>query len=118
GFRRFLGEPALEPVIEDAVARMTSITFEAARLANLYVLHLLNTNQAVPPLDYNHFMRLPFQAVLRRSQNDGAPKDTSDEALNHVRDTDYASCRPQGLEWNDGEYVTRYAIRDMFVLFG
>ena len=46
---------------------MTYISFEACRLANAYILHLLSEGLPVPPLDYNHFMRLPFQAVIRTS---------------------------------------------------
>ena len=48
GFNTFLAEPALEPIIEDAVKRMTSITFEAIRL-----VYLLNNNLPIPSLNYN-----------------------------------------------------------------
>lgn len=83
---------------------------------NLYVLYLLDTNQPIPALD--RFMRLPFQAVLRRDVRDyfawersegktgewdpEAPKDTSNAILNQVRDTGYSACRPTDIPWTDG----------------
>src|SRR3954469_4861731 len=76
GFRRFLAEPALAPVIEDAVKRMTYISFEASRLANMYIIHLLENDISVPALDYNNFMHLPFQAVIQTSSDNPAPKNT------------------------------------------
>ena len=103
GFKRFLAEPALGPVIEDAVKRMTYISFEASRLANMFVLHHLENNLPVPALSYGDFMRQPFQAVIRHtSRGPHVPKDTTDALLNHIRDTVYAQCRPQGMEWTDG----------------
>src|SRR5579871_1394190 len=62
GLRRFLAEPALGPVIEDAVKRMTYMSYEACRLTNMFILHLLENDLPIPTIDYNHFMRLPFQA--------------------------------------------------------
>lgn len=81
---------------------MTYVSFEACRLANAYVLHLLDEGLDVPPLDYNNFMRLPFQAVTRTSDGLHTPKQTSNALLNQVRDQIYAPCRPQGMEWMDG----------------
>src|SRR3954469_14461936 len=89
GFKRFLAEPALALVIEDAVKRMTYISFEASRLANMYIIYLLENDISVPELDYNSFMRLPFQAVIRTSPNNPAPKNTSNHILNQIRDTVY-----------------------------
>jgi hypothetical protein len=102
GFNRFLAEPELAPIINNAVKNMTYISFEACRLANAYILHLLSEDLPIPPLDYNHFMRLPFQAVIRISNNPHVPKQTSNILLNQVRDQVYAPCRPQGMEWTDG----------------
>jgi hypothetical protein len=95
--------PALEPAIQDAVRRMTSISFDASRLANLYILWLLENNRDVPNMSYNSFMRLPFQAVTRRSVNQPhIAKATKMEDLDQVRDTLYSPCRPPGAEWTDG----------------
>ena len=102
GFNRFLAEPALAPVINNAVKNMTYISFEACCLANTYILHLLNEGLSILPLDYNSFMHLPFQAVIRTSNSPYIPKQTSNALLNQVRDQIYAPCRPQGMEWMDG----------------
>jgi hypothetical protein len=103
GLKSFLAEPALEPAIQDAVRRMTSISFDASRLANLYVLWLLENGRDVPDMSYNCFMRFPFQAVLRRSVNQPHMATTTRVAdLNQVRDTLYSPCRPPGAEWTDG----------------
>ena len=88
--------------IEDAIKNMTYISFEACRLANAYVLHLLNEGLDIPSLDYNNFMRLPFQVVTWTSDGLHTPKQTSNTLLNQVRDQIYAPCRPQGMEWMDG----------------
>lgn len=101
GFNRFLAEPELAPIVDNAVKTMAYISFEACRLANAYILHLLGEGLPIPPLDYNRFMRLPFQAVIRTS-NPLVPKQTSNALLNQVRDQIYAPCRPQGMEWMDG----------------
>src|SRR5436189_5485114 len=90
-FILFLYKPALGPIIEDAVKRMTSITFEATRLVNLYVIYLLNNNLPIPSLNYNSFMRLPFQAALRSSIHiPNIPKNTTNNTLNFVRDNLYS----------------------------
>jgi hypothetical protein len=102
-FNTFLAEPALGPIIEDAVKRMTSITFEATRLVNLYVIYLLNNNLPIPSLNYNSFMRLPFQAALRSSIHiPNIPKNTTNNTLNFVRDNLYSPLRPANFFWNDG----------------
>lgn len=102
GFNRFLAEPELAPIVDNAVKNMTYISFEACRLANAYILHLLGEGLPIPPLDYNRFMRLPFQAVTRTSNSPHVPKQTSNALLNQVRDQVYVPCRPQGMEWTDG----------------
>jgi hypothetical protein len=103
GLGIFLSEKSLGPVIEDVVKRMTYITFEASRLANAFVLYLLERQMPIPCLDHNHFMCKVFQAVLRDDLRDPTtPKNTANDVLNHVRNTIYAACRPPGLLWNDG----------------
>ncbi|CAG8819284.1 13227_t:CDS:2, partial [Racocetra persica] len=92
--------PMLEPIIKNIVSRMTYITFKASRLTNLYVLYFLNTNQSISNLDYNHFMRLPFQAVLKEKTSN-IPKNTIDIILNNVCDNLYAPLHPANLMWND-----------------
>src|SRR4051812_36952177 len=82
GFNRFLAEPELAPIVDNAVKNMTYISFEACRLANAYILHLLGEGLPIPPLDYNRFMRLPFQAVTRASNSPHVPKQTSNALLN------------------------------------
>jgi hypothetical protein len=109
GLNSFLAAPAaptrptLEPIIQDAVRRMTSLSFDASRLANLYVLWLLENDRDMPNMSYSSFMRLPFQAALRRSTDQPhIAKATKIEDLNQVRDTLYSPCRPPGAEWTDG----------------
>jgi transposase len=91
--------------MQSHVIRMTLITYEATRLANLYVTHLLEIGQAIPQLTYNAFMRLPFQAVTK--SRDGSPKRTSNALLNYVRDNLYLPERlaAELVEWNDDKYL-------------
>jgi hypothetical protein len=82
----------LAPIINNAVKNMTYISFEACHLANAYVLHLLNEGLPIPPLDYNSFMCLPFQAVIQTSNSPYILKQTSNALLNQVQDQIYAPC--------------------------
>ena len=66
GFNRFLAEPALAPVINNAVKNMTYISFKACHLANTYILYLLNEGLPIPPLDCNSFMCFCHSKLLSR----------------------------------------------------
>ncbi len=103
GFNQFLAEPLLAPVIDDAVKNLTYILFKACHLANAYILHLLDEGLPIPPLNYNDFMCLPFQAVTWIFNNPHIPTQTSNAILNQVWDQIYVPCQPQGMEWTDGK---------------
>ncbi|KAI9097036.1 hypothetical protein DFS34DRAFT_594241 [Phlyctochytrium arcticum] len=98
GLLGFLRAPQLLPVIRDFVGRMTRIHFEAARLANLYVIDQLEQGNVLGDLSYNPFMRQTFQGVLCDSE--GAPKVVANSSLLDTRDRLYAPQRPAGFAEN------------------
>ena len=97
----FVRKKVLGKIVEDAVKRMTYITFEASRLVNVFVLYLLENDIEIPPLGYNRFMSKLFRVVLRTGPADPAPKSTGNDDLDYVRNTTYSACRPS-IPWNDG----------------
>jgi hypothetical protein len=106
GLAKFLAGPLLANVIEDSVSRMTYISLEASRLANLVFLYLLQTEQQMPDLGKNglQFFRTVFEAVCSRGDR-LVPNRTSNDIVNLVRDLLYAPCRPAGRAWNDARWA-------------
>jgi hypothetical protein len=101
GLGPLLIDRRLQPVIEDAVKRLTQITFEGSRLLNLVVLQILASEDDIPSLDFNSsFVRRCFQAVTyRRGGNPMVPQTVLDDIINRTRDDIYVPCRPVEMPW-------------------
>jgi len=90
---------SIKPALEDALTRINTITFEGAKLLELYLLDKLDKEvpDQIPIMDYN-FIRKLFQAVSCR-EGSHSPQRTSDESLNTLRDNHYANQRPLNMQW-------------------
>ncbi len=97
-------KPSLAIAIENAAARMTAVSFEAAELANTVVCYLLERFEDPPVLDQT-FIRRIFEAVCSRKSSMGAANKVRCEVINRVRDHCYDPTRPPKLAWIDSSHL-------------
>ena len=104
GLQSILLDPAIHPVIIDAVSRMTDITCEATRLMNGFVMHRLEHNLDMPNLSFSGGGKLRqfFAGVLSRMGHPFMRNLVTDNDINDYIDNFYQVLRPNNLAWNNG----------------
>lgn len=96
-------DPSIIPALEDANERLNRVTYEGAKVLQLYVLSKLEAGAPLPTIDQT-FIRRIFASVMR-PDNSVVPKTTMDNTINEIRDQ-YATIRPFGTPWTSDRYVT------------
>jgi len=97
-----LRDKSILPALKDASERYNLITFEGAKVLQMYVLDALNSGTPLPAMNQT-FIRRIFESVTRH-RDSTMPKSTSDPTINLIRD-EYARTRPPGAQWTSGWYV-------------